>query len=977
MYHADRSRGLMSALLMSTALVGVGASSAYAADVETVVVTGSHISSPNLQSTSPIVEATANDIKIQGVTKIEDLLNQLPQVFAGQNATVSNGATGTAEVDLRGIGCDRTLVLVDGHRLPYGSPLDSCADLNQVPTILVDRVDVLTGGASAVYGSDAVSGVVNFIMKKDFEGVQFDAQYGTYQSDNDYSGPGNVRAVIAAKAATNPAQFKLPADSVFDGGGKQISGMLGVNSDNGKGNLTAYFSWRQDGSVLQANRDYSACTFGAPAGVNVTCGGSSTSYPGRFITVNGNKTISTVTGNTFVPYVSSVNAYNFGPLNYYQRPDERYSGGVLGHYELSSHADVYTQLMYADYHTVSQIAPGGDFGNTNAVNCGNPLLSAQEATTLGCTAANIAANTDAPVYILRRNVEGGGRREDIRDTSFRAVIGVKGEIAEGWSYDLTGSYALVNYQQSSLNEFSVNRLNNALHVVSVAGVPTCESVVNGTDPACVPYNVFAIGGVTQAALNYLQIPALKFGNTLQESVGVVFNGDLGTYGLKSPWAKDAIQVAFGSEYRIDRLTFTTDLENQTGDIAGSGGASIGITGATHVVEGYAEASIPIAQDEFLAKEISIELAARYSSYDRVDANTYKAGIVWAPTDDVRFRGSYDRAVRAPNVIDLFLGQGTNLFDQTADPCGVGGYATLAACESTPGAAAGTFYHNANLNSPANQYNFQQGGNLNLAPEKADTITLGFVATPTFISGFSFTVDYFNIMLRNAIGAISPTAIEASCYTANVAASCALIHRNPGNGSLYIGNGFVDSRNTNLGGVRTSGVDFSAAYAMDLADVGLTDLGSLNFSLQGTYLSSFTINTGLGGAGSVYSCVSRFSSSCGTPNPAWRHNFRIGWTTPWDDAVITGTWRYYAGVHEFGLASPYTVLGTELGSQNYFDLQVAAPVMTGATVRLGVNNIFDKDPPLSNAVGTTGNGNTYPQTYDALGRFLFADLTVDL
>ncbi|MEI9992407.1 MAG: TonB-dependent receptor [Rhizomicrobium sp.] len=949
------------------------------------MVTGSHIASPNLQSTSPIIEATANDIKIQGVTKIEDLLNQMPQVFAGQNATVSNGATGTSEVDLRGLGCDRTLVLVDGRRLPYGSPLDSCADLNQVPTILVDRVEVLTGGASAVYGSDAVSGVVNFIMKKDFEGVQVDVQYGTFQHDNDYDGPGNVRSVIAAKAATNPTQFALPPDSVWDGGGKQISALLGVNSDNGKGNLTAFFTWRQDSQITEANRDYSACTFGAPVGASYTCGGSGTSYPGEFIADSGVYTVDKTTGNTFRPYSSATDAYNYGPLNYYERPDERYSAGVMGHYELSPHADAYTQISYSDYHTVSQIAPGGDFGNTASVNCGNPLLSGQEATTLGCSPADIAANNPADLYVLRRNVEGGGRQEDIRDTSFRAVAGVKGEIDDVWSYDLTASYSLVNYTQSSLNEFSSARLQNALNVVDVGGVPTCESVVNGSDPSCVPYNVFSIGGVTPAALNYLQIPALRFGSTLQQSLTAQFNGDLGHYGLQSPWAKDGIQVAFGAEYRIDRLSFITDLENQTGDIAGSGGAAIGISGATHVAEGYGEASIPLVQDAFLAQSISLELAMRYSSYDSIDATTYKIGADWAPTDDIRFRGSFDRAVRAPNVIDLFLGQGFNLFDQGSDPCGPtpnghGGFnaptASLAACQRTPGAGSAPWYNTALLNSPANQYNFQQGGNLNLGAEKADTFTVGFVATPTFLPGFTASIDYFDIKLRNAISALDPTAIEDSCYTDNVAASCALIHRNPGNGSLWIGSGFVDSRNTNIGGVRTSGIDFSAAYALDLTDVGWDKVGSLSFSLNGTYLNTLTTDTGLGGSSAIYSCVARFSSNCGTPNPAWRHIFRVGWTTPWDDIVLTGTWRFFGGVKEFGVAD-LSVLGTRLGAQNYFDLQVAAPVMTGATIRLGVNNLFDTDPPLTNAIGTTGNGNTFPQSYDSFGRYLFADLTVDL
>ena len=966
-------------LLGAATAAAVSLSSAAVADqtIETVTVTGTHIASPNLQSTSPVLEATANDIKIQGVTKVEDLLNQMPQVFAGQNATVANGASGTAEVDLRGLGCDRTLVLIDGRRMPYGSPLDTCADLNQVPTQLVDRVEVLTGGASAVYGSDAVAGVVNFITKKDFEGFQMDFQYGTYEHSNGNDAAGNIRNVITARAATNPSQFKLPNDTVWDGAGKQLSAMMGVSSANGKGNVTAYFSYRQNDKIMEANRDYSACTLGVPyqtlGGIkSFTCGGSSTSYPGRFTDFSHfNYTVNTATGNTFRNFSSATDQYNFGPLNYYQRPDERYSAGAFGHYEASSYADIYTQLMYTDYSTVAQIAPSGDFGNTLSLNCGNPLLSAQESSAIGCTAPMIAANTSIPMYILRRNVEGGGRQDSIRHTSFRAVLGVRGDIADGWTYDVTGAYSRVQLERSYLNEFSVKRLTNALDVVNVGGTPTCQSVVDGTDPNCVPYNVFSIGGVTPAALHYLQVPLLETGATIQQSVGVVFTGDLAQYGWQTPWAKDGVQVAFGAEYRQDRLESTTDVTFSSGDGAGQGGPTIGISGATHVAEGFAEAKIPIAQDQDMAKDLSLELAARYSSYDHITTNTYKVGADWAPTDDFRLRGSYDRAVRAPNVVDLFLAQGTNLFDMAHDPCGPGGTATLAQCQSTPGAGSAPWYHNAALDSPAGQYQFLQGGNTGLNAEKADTFTAGIVLTPTMISGLSFSADYFDIKMHGNIGVEGSINILASCYQFGRASDCAKIHRNA-SGLLWVGGGYVDNRNTNIGGSKTSGVDFNGIYQFDMGDAGLPNAGSLAISLNGTWLNKLTTDTGVG---IINECVNKFGDVCGTPNPAWRHVFRIGWDTPWNDLVITGTWRFYGAVTQ--LATTTADLDHHWSAQSYFDLAAAMPVMTGATVRVGINNLLDIDPPLSRLVGTTGNGNTYPQTYDAFGRFLFADLTINL
>ena len=229
-----------------------------------MVVTGSRIAQPNLETTSPVTQVTAEDVLTQGVTKIEDLVNQLPQAFAAQNATVANGATGTATVNLRGLGSPRTLVLVDGRRMPYGG-VDfrlGGADLNQIPTAMVERVEVLTGGASAVYGSDAIAGVVNFIMKKDFEGVQIDAQYSLYQHNNDFGGPGAVklRDVIAGRAATNPSQFALPDDNVTDGNGVQGTITMGVSTDDGRGNITAYVSYQDNKQILQRDRDFSACS---------------------------------------------------------------------------------------------------------------------------------------------------------------------------------------------------------------------------------------------------------------------------------------------------------------------------------------------------------------------------------------------------------------------------------------------------------------------------------------------------------------------------------------------------------------------------------------------------------------------------------------------------------------------------------------------------------------------------------------------
>jgi outer membrane receptor protein involved in Fe transport len=961
--------------------------------VETVIVTGSRIAQPNLTTTSPVTQVTAQDVATQGVTKIEDLVNQLPQAFAAQNATVSNGSTGTATVDLRGLGSPRTLVLIDGRRLPYGGVTNSAADLNQIPTIMVERVDILTGGASAVYGSDAVSGVVNFIMKKNFTGVQVDGQYNFYQHNNSYGGPGAVKLVdmIKFRQSTNPSQFQLPDSNVTDGYGRQGSIMVGVGTEDGRGNITAYATIRKDDAVLQANRDYSACTlstatpigsWGGPTGsTGRGCGGSGTAFPGTFTDFsNFSFTVDSATGNTFRNFVSATDQYNFGPLNHYLRPDKYYSFGALGHYELNDHADVYTELMFTDYRSIAQIAPGGAFFDSSTINCDNPLLSVQEATSVGCSAAAIAntdisASTRVPLYIGRRNVEGGGRQQDFHNAAFRGVLGVKGSISQDWSYDISGQFSRVTADQLTKNYFVITKLLKSLDVVgydaagNALAAPTCRSALpGGGDPNCVPYNPFAIGGVTQAALNYLQAPGVQTGIIDQEVLTASVTGDLGSVGGQLPTAGEPIKLAFGVEYRRDKLGNVTDDLLATAGLSGTGGATIGISGATNVTDVFMEGRVPLVQDKTGAHDLGIDVAYRYSDYgSNLTTDTYKIGADWAPTTDIRFRASYQRAVRAANIVELFTAQGFNLFDQSDDPCGATGRpdipTTAAQCLAT-GAVKGA----PALTSPAGQYNFLQGGNPDLQPEKSDTVSFGIILTPRFAPGLSVTVDYFDIKIDSAISTVGPDNTLKACYIANDPTFCAHIHRNPSNGALWIGTGHVDDLNVNIGGLSTKGVDLNVNYTgLDLGSVG-----KLGFNLTGTYLKDKGYDP-LPGILATYDCTGFFTSSCGVPNPKWRHHARVSWQTPWKGLDLALTWRYIGSVKMFG-GNPARI-DYKFASFNYFDLAADWTMMEKVDVRLGVNNILDKDPPLNATLGTTGNGNTFPQTYDALGRYIFGGVSV--
>jgi outer membrane receptor protein involved in Fe transport len=969
------------ALETSTVVAQTKPAGEEAQPITEVVVTGSRIRAANLTTTSPVTSVTSEDITTQGVVKVEDLINQLPQALAGQNATVSNGATGAATIDLRGLGDARTLVLVDGRRMPYGSTTSSAADVNMVPTPLVERVEVLTGGASAVYGSDAVAGVVNFIMKKNFEGIQVDGQYNAYWHHNDYTGPGVIplRQVIANRALTNPSQFVLPPSTVTDGQGKEGSIIMGLNTGDNKGNITVYGTWDNQNPVLQGRRDYSTCTLGATAAGSFTCGGSSTSFPGRFTDFSTfNLTIDQTTGNTFRPFHSATDQYNFGPLNYYLRPDRRYGLGSMGHYELNDHADVYTQLMYMNYNSTGQIAPGGIFfgGPTVDINCSNPLMSTQQAHAIGCTAPGPnSAQVIPSVYVGRRNVEGGGRQFTFANSSFRGIFGVKGPISNSWTYDAFAQYSRTSADSANLNEFVNERIGRAVDVVTspATGQPVCASTLPGAvvaDPQCVPYNIFRIGGATPAALTYLQAPGVQTAILDQEVWNVSFTGDLGQQGIQLPTAREGLGVAIGGEYRRDSLNNTTDALLTAGDFSGSGGPTISISGATQVKEAFAEARLPLVQDHTLIKQLGVEAAYRYSDYgSRVTTNTYKFSTDWAPVSDVRFRGSYQHAVRAANIVELFTAQGFNLFNMTTDPCG-GGVATApnvaartAQCIAT-GVPAGNVGNVNIIDSPAGQYTRLQGGNQALSPEKSDTKSFGLVFTPVFLTGFNATVDWFDINIKNVIGTFGGANLLNACYTNNFAPACASIHRTP-NGTLWTGTGHVDDVNINIGGRHARGEDLSLNYT----GISLGRAGKLGFGLEGSHVDKSEV-TNAPGVPTV-DCTGQWGPACfasyTTPVPRWRHHLRMGWATPWHSLDMSLTWRYYGAVDQLG-AAPNTI-DSHWGSESYLDLAASFPLFEKAQVRLGINNIIDKNPPLSAAVGTNGNGNTFNQMYDALGRYV--------
>ncbi len=963
--------------------------------LQEVVVTGSRISVPNQSSISPVTVVTSIDIQETGATRIEDVLNNLPQVFAAQGSTVSNGADGTAQVNLRGLGSKRTLVLVNGERLGPGDPTTGGAsDINMIPSELVDSVEVLTGGASSVYGADAVAGVVNFKLNDHFEGVKLVADGGIYNHTNQNTQ--GVETTLQTWNQTTGNDFAAAPSSVNTGAQKSLAFIAGLNSPDGKGNATFYATYRNIASVLQSQYSISACTVGSgylagsySTGGKFTCSGSSTSYPGRFYNpANGSD--STIGPNgSLIPW-SDAYRYNYGPLNYFQRPDERYTAGAFLHYDFNEHASVYASTMFMDDNSVAQIAPSGQFFASQTFNCSNPFLSAAELTAWcgGSTAGTTS------ILIGRRNVEGGNRQSDLEHTDFRETIGVKGKISDGWDYDANFQYAFVNLSSDVANYLSTSKINNALNVTGTAANPVCASIA--TNPGCVPWNIFNLGGVTPAALAYLEVPGELRGQITQTIVSGNITGDLGRYGVQLPMADSGLKVNFGVEYRDVKAYSAPDEEQQTGDLSGGGGDVLPVHGGIVSRDAFFEARLPIAEDKFLAKSINFDTGFRYSDYSTgFDTNTFKFGLDWAPVEDIRLRGSFARAVRSPNVVELFSPNAV-LLDGSVDPCaGPTPTASLAACERTgvkPPPAnnptlAGT-YGNILPNSAA-QYNGLLGGNPALLPETAITTSFGIGFTPSFIPNFRAQIDYYNIKIENVITNLGGNTIINECVNSDL--YCADVHRDS-LGSLWLSNdGYVIDPLRNVGALQQRGVDFDASYSVEIGKAG-----KLHFNFVGTYVDEYEVTPAESLPGSSYNCAGLYGSNCSafTGGPAfhWRHTFRTTWQTPWDALDISAAWRYFSPVKleslsaNPNLAAPAGetianggISNTDafIASRSYLDLTASLKVTDAVTLRLGVNNVLDKDPPVigaSNLSGLTGNGNTYPQVYDSLGRYLFATVT---
>ncbi|WNO53415.1 TonB-dependent receptor domain-containing protein [Stakelama saccharophila] len=934
-----------------------------------ITVTGTLIRRPNLESNSPITVVDNQEFQYQGSTAVEDTLNRLPQFTPDANSNVSNGSDGTANINLRNLGSNRVLTLLNGKRL---LPTQA-TDLNFVPASLIERVDVLTGGASAVYGADAVSGVVNFILKDDLNGARIDATYGFFEHHNNN---GRLRDVVSSSG------YELAPGHVADGATYEINAAIGTDFADNRGNVTMFIGNRHSEPVLQSTRDVSACAIDPADAANsaLRCGGSSNNQYGLFTLLTGPNQGQTLVNSkdgskNWVPYDSSF-AYNYAPTNYFQRSDNRYTAGAFAHYDVTDFLTLYGSAMFMDDHSWSQVAPSAIWqGTTFAINCDNPLLSASQATTLCGTSAGTPTN--ANVFIGYRPTAGGAspRRDDLRHTDYRFTAGMRGTVAQGISFDVSALRSEVIFDESYKNDIDQTRAAKALQVVNVNGTPTCKSVIDGTDPDCAPVDVFGYGTISDAAFDYLYVPSYTHGVNRELVLNGTINGDLTSYGIASPWATQGLGIAVGAEHREEYLDFQAD------QVALSKGTQ-NAHGTIDVNEAFVELDLPIVQDAPFIHALGIDGGFRYSGYtnkgsgseSHYEASTYKIELNYAPTRDIRFRASYNRAIRAPNIAELFQAQGVGNVT-ASDPCaGANPAASLQACQASGVTQA---QYGSIPECPAQVCVQQYGGNPDLEPEKADTYTVGTVFTPSFAPSLSLSVDYYNIKVDGYISSIDPSLIIKQCINSGNAFFCDLFHRDPQSGVLFGTDGYVVATTQNTGYLKTDGIDINASYTL-----GIGNMGKLNFDMVGSYMLH-QITEPLPGLG-TYDCVGLYGPSCGQPNPHWRHTLRTTWQMPWAHATLSLNWRHKGAVELTNnqdnslLSGTNYIYGDTIKAYDYFDLVASVRMRKGVSLRMGVNNLFDRDPPaLYEGLNSSfGNGNTFPGFYDALGRRIFVGLTAE-
>ena len=989
-------------------LVPVSTVYAQAADSQRIEVTGSRIRSLNADSPTPVQVLTAEDIAASGATNVQELLLKNPTMgtptISRTNSNFSTASAAVATVDLRNLGTSRTLVLINGRRSVAGVPGESAVDLNTIPTEFVERIELLTGGASSTYGSDAVAGVVNIILKKNFQGLTFDAQTGASDEGDDKK--------------------------------SKVSVTFGSSSGNGRTNLMGHLAFSEQGAVYSRDRSMSdvdqasvgAFFTGDPADVFTIRRPFFSSFApqGRFFYSTPNPLFGTPptppsttprpeflrTSRTFdangniIPFSTNgpagdgvgATGFNRSAFRTIAIPTKRLLFSAKGDHAIDDQHSAFFEGTYAATQTKTRLEPfplssddifpatGGsiaaDFPVLNTTT-GVTTLMRNPMVPLGMYNRFTDTNGDGVrEYDFTRRLAEVGNRGNIADRAFyRAVTGLKGDLTKKFQYEAFVGFGSTTESQVSSGQVNVLNFRSALEAVpdvnDVNGNGnTTEAIcrdVQARAQGCVPINVFGFNSISPAALAYINAPGLLATYTSQKLVGFNVTGE--AFELPA----GPVGVAVGGEYRKEYSRSEFDALQQAGLNAGN--AIPRTEGDFSVREIYGEARIPLLKDKPFARSMSALLAVRGGDYSNVGNTTsWNAGIEWAVNSDVKFRATRALSTRAPNINELFSPPSETFPTGIIDPCrgvtAVSTGVTSDRCRAAVGVAtniadnAGVF-----AQSQADQQGiggFNRGNPL-LKAEDGKSLTMGMVFTPTMfpaLRNFVFSVDYFKIDIEGAIVSTPRQFILDQCYGGGDTSFCQFVTRRAtvvganNAGSLE----FIDSAATNSGGLETEGVDVAVTYA------GKVGPGRLSGKLAYTHLKSGSVTPLPGSApdpfaGEVGAAKNRMTLGLGYN---W-NNFGIRTTTTYLGKSALDD-QFIAQLEDANGNTPAAGSLT-VAAKTYFDMQVTYDFAKRSQVYFGVDNLFGTKPPSipSGVPGNTTGAETDAGTYDAIGRRYYLGL----
>ncbi|WKE64911.1 TonB-dependent receptor [Gallaecimonas kandeliae] len=901
---------------------------------ERIEVTGSRIKRMGALSPTPLTVITGDVIQDMGVTNAADLLNKLPQSTVGISPETSNNtifANGLNQTDLRGLGTSRTLVLVNGRRYVAGSAGDTAVDLNNIPTTMIERVEIITGGASAVYGSDAVAGVVNIITRKRTDGLEFDASY------------------------TQPEQS--------GGAESQYSFAYGTDFLQGKGNVMMSAVLAEAKQIKYTDRDFTRDPVGYvynPANTNNSDGISKQiRYEGRkplnwlneagVINAGGNRYTWDKSGNlklfdygngsldkvigdagTNHNYCSGA-CDGYDPVNYgvIRTPLKRQVYNVNADYQINDDLKVFTELTYSHYKSYGESSPV--FHRGVSLLADNAFLSQE--------ASDIISAAGGKVSMARMDTEFGNRKYNQNRDTLRALIGVEGYIGD-WSYSAFYQEGHLEEKTHWTGEIFADRYYQAFDAIKDAnGNIVCRDQSDG----CVPLDLLGQGQASQEAIDWVSTDAHRVAKTEQKNAGFVVSGDL--YELPAGY----LSTAISGEWRREQSRTTPDNNMINGLIFGN--TSSKSYGAYEVSELAAEFSVPLLADAFLVKELNLDMAYRYMDYTTVGSNNaWKLGLNWAVNDDLKLRATKSKSVRAPNIGELFDPQGQT-FVSFKDVCDAD---FINESGASPNRA--TNCHAAGLPEgwkPTPEW-FQgnrpgfNAGNPDLKEETSNDYTLGFVYTPSYVQGLTLTADFWSFDIKNAINYIDVKTAVKYCYDSESLDNqyCSRFTRDPSTGDII---SFVQSP-INVATYKAKGVDLEGDYS-----ISLKGMGDLRFNLLATYLDDWRYNP-TGFASDIQIDVGEYT------NPRWKGRFTTTWS--YDKLTLNAVASYRH--HAVG-DNNYTVENIDynhIPSQTVWDFTGRYDLSNKLQLRFGVKNAFDKAPPRN---PYTYDGAGY---YDTLGRAYF-------